>query len=166
MAVDLSFTALTSAYWEKSCKTYSSSSHNVSACNHCYSAEGHVHACYIHGIMYIVMTSSCHKDVCNISLNETRILLIFSFFFFRTPLSTSVTISPQKLDPLKEIQLLKQQQEQLQQLQELEKRFKQTSSTSYASPSSSASSSTYNSQTASTTYMSAERTHAGFQDKS
>ena len=91
---------------------------------------------------------------------------IINFFFFRTPLSTSVTISPQKLDPLKEIQLLKQQQEQLQQLQELEKRFKQTSSASYASPSSSASSSTYNSQTASTTDMSAERTHAGFQDKS
>ena len=115
---------------------------------------------------YHVRTSLCHKDVCNISLNETRILLIFFFFFFRTPLSTSVTISPQKLDPLKEIQLLKQQQEQLQQLQELEKRFKQTSSASYTSPSSSASSSTYNSQTASTTYMSAERTHAGFQDKS
>ena len=93
-------------------------------------------------------------------------IINFFLFFFRTPLSTSVTISPQKLDPLKEIQLLKQQQEQLQQLQELEKRFKQTSSASYASPSSSASSSTYNSQTASTTYMSAERTHAGFQDKS
>lgn len=104
--------------------------------------------------------------MCNISLNETGILLIFYFFFFRTPLSTSVTISPQKLDPLKEIQLLKQQQEQLQQLQELEKRFKQASSALYTSPSSSASSSAHSSQAASTTYMSAERTHAGFQDKS
>ena len=93
-------------------------------------------------------------------------MFCFVFFFNRTPLSTSVTISPQKLDPLKEIQLLKQQQEQLQQLQELEKRFKQTSSALYTSPSSSASSSTHSSQTASTTYVSAERTHAGFQDKS
>lgn len=94
----------------------------------------------------------------------TRIL--FLFLFFRTPLSTSVTISPQKLDPLKEIQLLKQQQEQLQKLQQLEKRFKQTSSTSYTSPSSSVSPSAHSSQTASTTYMSAETTHFGFQDKS
>ena len=113
---------------------------------------------------HVLRTPLCRKDVCNISLNETRIL--FLFLFFRTPLSTSVTISPQKLDPLKEIQLLKQQQEQLQKLQQLEKRFKQTSSTSYTSPSSSVSPSAHSSQTASTTYMSAETTHFGFQDKS
>ena len=46
LAVDLSFTALTSAYWQKSYKTYSCSSHNVSSWTYCYSAEGHVHACY------------------------------------------------------------------------------------------------------------------------
>lgn len=122
----------------------------------------YMHVTYMVSCKDILMPQGCVQHFFKWDKN----IINFFFFFFRTPLSTSVTISPQKLDPLKEIQLLKQQQEQLQQLQELEKRFKQTSSASYASPSSSASSSTYNSQTASTTYMSAERTHAGFQDKS
>lgn len=48
----------------------------------------------------------------------------------RTSSSAPVAISPHKLDPLKELELLRQQQEQLQQLQKLEKRLKQTPSVS------------------------------------
>lgn len=52
----------------------------------------------------------------------------------------SVSISPHKLDPLRELQLLRKQQEQLQQLQQLENRLKQTSSASSATSKSESSS--------------------------
>ena len=63
----------------------------------------------------------------------------------------ALNISPKKLDPLREIELLRQQQEQLQQLEE---RLKQTSSASSAASTASMSSSTNTSKAETTTYSS------------
>ena len=54
----------------------------------------------------------------------------FESFSYRNVSSAPVTMSPLKLDPLKELELLRRQQEQLQQLQQLQqlgKHLKQTS---------------------------------------
>lgn len=102
-------------------------------------------------------------------------------FFARTLPPTSVTISPLKLDPLKELELLRQQQEQLQKLQQLEKHFKQTSSASSTESTASLSSSTNTSKAETATHSSwsqdrytsqstlvqdSNKMHAGFQNQS
>ena len=92
----------------------------------------------------------------------------------------ALSISPKKLDPLREIELLRQQQEQLQQLQQLEKRLKQTSSASSAASTASMSSSTNTSKAETATYSSwsqdghrsqgtpvqqSSKTYSGFQNQ-